>query len=86
MFLLNKDVQVLMEGAFNVRVLDVRQTLPNLMYLLFVATAGEGELPGRKAGGVRGLVRAGKMGSVKGNGAVASLRGNIVGREGKRVT
>ena len=37
--------------------LDIRQTLPNLKYLLYVATAGEGELPARKAGGVRGLLR-----------------------------
>lgn len=59
-FLLNKDIQVLLESAFNVRVLDIRQTLPNLKYLLYVATAGEGELPARKAGGVRGLARKGE--------------------------
>lgn len=57
-FLLNKDIQVLLESAYNVRVLDIRQTSPNLKYLLYVATAGEGELPARKAGGVRGLIRA----------------------------
>ncbi|KYG41347.1 hypothetical protein M433DRAFT_484604 [Acidomyces richmondensis BFW] len=51
---------VLLESAFNVRVLDIRQTLPNLKYLLYVATAGEGELPARKAGGVRGLARKGE--------------------------
>lgn len=56
-FLLNKDIQLLLETAYGVRVLDVRQTLPNLKYLLYVATAGEGELPARKAGGVRGLAR-----------------------------
>ncbi|WPH01975.1 Hypothetical protein R9X50_00482900 [Acrodontium crateriforme] len=56
-FLLNKDIQVLLECVFNVRVVDIRQTLPNLKYLLYVATAGEGELPARKAGGVRGLLR-----------------------------
>ncbi|EME47941.1 hypothetical protein DOTSEDRAFT_69766 [Dothistroma septosporum NZE10] len=56
-FLLNQDIRVLLESAYNLRVLDIRQTLPNLKYLLFVATAGEGELPARKAGGVRGLMR-----------------------------
>jgi len=56
-FLINKDIQILLESAFNVRVLDIRHTLPNLKYLLYVATAGEGELPARKAGGVRGLAR-----------------------------
>ncbi|KAK4539963.1 hypothetical protein LTR36_009933 [Oleoguttula mirabilis] len=58
-FLLNKDLQVLVESACNVHggVLDIRHTLPNLKYLLYVATAGEGELPARKAGGIRGLLR-----------------------------
>ena len=42
--------------VYHLRVLDIRQTLPNLKYLLYVATAGEGELPARKAGGVRGLL------------------------------
>lgn len=56
-FLLNKDIQILLESAYSVRVLDIRHTLPNLKYLLYVATAGEGELPARKAGGVRGLLQ-----------------------------
>lgn len=60
-FLLNKDVQILLESAYSVRVLDIRQTLPNLKYLLYVATAGEGELPARKAGGVRGLLVRAKV-------------------------
>ncbi|KAI7304910.1 hypothetical protein KC315_g14929, partial [Hortaea werneckii] len=60
-FLLNKDLQILLENAFVVRVADIRHTLPNLLYLFYVATAGEGELPARKAGGVRGLM-AGRMG------------------------
>lgn len=60
-FLLNQDIRVLLESAYNLRVLDIRQTLPNLKYLLFVATAGEGELPARKAGGIRGLMRAPAM-------------------------
>ena len=57
LFLLNKNIQILLESAYGVRVVDVRQTLPNLKYLLYIATAGEGELPARKAGGVRGLLR-----------------------------
>ncbi|RMY08151.1 hypothetical protein D0867_09120 [Hortaea werneckii] len=61
-FLLNKDLQILLENAFAVRVLDIRHTLPNLLYLFYVATAGKGELPARKAGGVRGLM-TGRMGA-----------------------
>ncbi|KXT02572.1 hypothetical protein AC578_10696 [Pseudocercospora eumusae] len=49
-FLVNQDIRVLLENAFNLKVLDIRQTLPNLKYLLYVATAGEGDLPTRKAG------------------------------------
>jgi UV radiation resistance-associated gene protein len=56
-FLLNKNIQLLLEQAYNIRVLDIRHTLPNLKYLFYVATAGEGELPARKAGGIRGLMR-----------------------------
>lgn len=56
-FLLNKDIQLLLETGYGVRVLDIRHTLPNLKYLLYVATAGEGDLPSRKAGGVRGLMK-----------------------------
>jgi hypothetical protein len=63
LFLLNKDIQLLLEIGFGVRVLDIRHTLPNLKYLLYVATAGEGELPARKAGGIRGLMRSGGSGS-----------------------
>ena len=42
--------------------LDVRHTLPNLKYLLYVLTARMKEVPGRKAGGVRGLLRGGDDG------------------------
>lgn len=41
------------------KMLDVRHTLPNLKYLLYFLTAGVKEVPGRKEGGVRGLVRGG---------------------------
>jgi hypothetical protein len=56
-FLLNKDVEILLSTHFGVRVLDIRQTLPNLLYVFYCATAGDEELPARKAGGVRGLMR-----------------------------
>lgn len=53
-FLLNKDIEFLMSRS-SLRVLDIRHTLPNLKYLMYVLTAGTGELPARKAGGIRGL-------------------------------
>lgn len=55
-FLLNKDIEIL-SNALGIRVVDIRHTLPNLKYLLYVATAGKGELPARKAGGIKGLFR-----------------------------
>jgi hypothetical protein len=55
-FLLNKNIEVL-SNHIGIKPLDIRQTLPNLKYLLFVATAGKGELPARKAGGIKGLLR-----------------------------
>lgn len=53
-FLLNKDIEFLMNRA-RLRVLDIRHTLPNLKYLLYVLTAGTGDLPTR-TGGLRGLL------------------------------
>jgi UV radiation resistance-associated gene protein len=53
-FLLNKDIEFLM-NKHGLRILDIRHTLPNLKYLLYVLTAGTGELPARKVGGIRGL-------------------------------
>ncbi|KAF2709971.1 UV radiation resistance-associated gene protein [Pleomassaria siparia CBS 279.74] len=55
-FLLNKNIEIL-SNSLGLRPIDLRHTLPNLKYLLFVATAGKGELPARKAGGIRGLMR-----------------------------
>ncbi|KAL1626032.1 hypothetical protein SLS56_007006 [Neofusicoccum ribis] len=55
-FLLNKDIELL-SNALGLKLLDIRQTLPNLKYLLYVATAGEGDIPARKAGGFRALLR-----------------------------
>jgi hypothetical protein len=58
-FLLNKDIEYLLSKQ-GLRVLDIRHTLPNLKYLLYVLTAGTSEIPARKAGGVRALI-SGKM-------------------------
>ena len=57
-FLLNKDIEFLLNRR-GVRVLDIRHTLPNLKYLLYVLTAKTTELPMRKAGGIRGLMGPG---------------------------
>ncbi|CRG84458.1 UV radiation resistance-associated gene protein [Talaromyces islandicus] len=54
-FLLNKNIEFLMSRA-GLRVLDIRHTLPNLKYLLYILTARTSELPARKAGGFRGLL------------------------------
>ncbi|KAI5241949.1 hypothetical protein E4T42_07855 [Aureobasidium subglaciale] len=62
-FLLNKNIEILLSTHFGVRVLDIRQTLPNLLYVFYCATAGDEELPARKAGGVRGLMRMRGRGS-----------------------
>lgn len=55
-FLLNKNIEIL-SNSLGLRPVDIRHTLPNLKYLLYVATAGKGELPARKAGGIKGLLR-----------------------------
>jgi UV radiation resistance-associated gene protein len=72
-FLLNKDIQILLESVHGVKVVDLRQTLPNLAYLFYVGTAGEGELPARKAGGVRGLVNMRMDGAGGRSGSVGSI-------------
>jgi len=59
-FLLNKDIEIL-SNHVGLRVMDIRQTLPNLKYLLYVCTAGKGELPARKAGGIRALLKNGSV-------------------------
>lgn len=74
-FLLNKNIELLLSNVYRVRVLDIRQTLPNLLYVLYCATAGEGELPARKAGGIRGLLKTGRAslgGSARDDDSVAS--------------
>jgi hypothetical protein len=80
-FLLNKNVEIL-SNALGLRPIDIRQTLPNLKYLLYVATAGKGELPSRKAGGIKGLLRQDGMSSRKGSmdsNATASSAGTATG-------
>ncbi|PYH90628.1 hypothetical protein BO71DRAFT_486973 [Aspergillus ellipticus CBS 707.79] len=66
-FLLNKDIEFLLNKQ-GLRGLDIRHTLPNLKYLLYVLTAGTTDIPARKAGGIRGLLpgrmaRRGSQGS-----------------------
>lgn len=59
-FLLNKNIEFLLNKA-GVRGLDIRHTLPNLKYLLYVLTAGTADIPARKAGGIRGLLAGSKL-------------------------
>lgn len=78
-FLLNKDVEALCT-AQGLKVVDIRHTLPNLKYLLYVCSAGTDELPERKKGGVRGLwagriAKGGRgTGSLDGSDSVAGSR------------
>lgn len=81
-FLLNTDIELLMSRQ-GLRMVDQRHTLPNLKYLLYVLTAGKGELPARKRGGVRGLGSEASIGkSQKGHEmSVDSRNGSL--RQGK---
>ncbi|RYP46481.1 hypothetical protein DL768_007314 [Monosporascus sp. mg162] len=60
-FLLNKDIEALCVAGAGLKVVDIRHTLPNLKYLLYVCSAGTAEVPERRRGGVRGLLWAGRM-------------------------
>ncbi|KIL93083.1 hypothetical protein FAVG1_03059 [Fusarium avenaceum] len=53
-FLLNKNIEALCSSQ-GLRVVDIRHTLPNIKYLLYVCSAGSDQVPERKKGGVRGL-------------------------------
>lgn len=53
-FLLNKNIEALCVSA-GLKIVDIRHTLPNLKYLLYVCSAGTDEVPERKRGGIRGL-------------------------------
>lgn len=55
-FLLNKNIEIL-ACNLGLKIIDIRQTLPNLKYLLYIATSGKGDLPARKAGGIRALLK-----------------------------
>ncbi|KAH6853176.1 UV radiation resistance protein and autophagy-related subunit 14-domain-containing protein [Chaetomium sp. MPI-CAGE-AT-0009] len=79
-FLLNKDVEALCSSQA-LRVVDIRHTLPNLKYLLYVCSAGSDEVPERKRGGVRGLW-AGRMRGV--GGALADDASSLGGGGGSR--
>jgi hypothetical protein len=78
-FLLNKNIEIL-SNSLGLKPIDIRHTLPNLKYLLFVATAGKGELPARKAGGIRGLLRQdgllSRKGSIDSTGTASSAGGH----------
>ncbi|KAJ8066431.1 hypothetical protein OCU04_005492 [Sclerotinia nivalis] len=77
-FLLNKNIEALAESQ-GLRVLDIRQTVPNLKYLLYVCSAGSEELPERKRGGVKGLLVGGagavRIGSRRGSEDSAGMTG-----------
>ncbi|KAH7122179.1 hypothetical protein B0J13DRAFT_512302 [Dactylonectria estremocensis] len=53
-FLLNKNIESLCLSQ-GLKVVDIRHSLPNLKYLLYVCSAGTEDVPERKKGGVRGL-------------------------------
>jgi hypothetical protein len=80
-FLLNKNIERLAESQ-GLKVMDIRQTLPNLKYVLYVCSAGNTDLPARKAGGVRGLItgREIEIGSRRG-----SADSGIVGAQSEAV-
>ncbi|KAI0007198.1 putative UV radiation resistance protein [Xylariaceae sp. FL0662B] len=73
-FLLNKDVEALCVAA-GLKVVDIRHTLPNLKYLLYVCSAGSDDMPERKRGGVRGLWVGRMKGKVGGGGGGAGGSG-----------
>lgn len=64
-FLLNKNLEALCASQA-LRVVDIRHSLPNLKYLLYVCSAGSDEVPERTKGGVRGLWAGRLKGRVSG--------------------
>jgi hypothetical protein len=74
-FLLNKDIDYMM-NRLGLRVLDIRHTLPNLKYLLYMLTADTSDVPARKAGGVRGLFPGRLMGGLGVGSPSLSRRGS----------
>ncbi|TWU76238.1 hypothetical protein ED733_004698 [Metarhizium rileyi] len=78
-FLLNKNIEVLCASQ-GLKVVDIRHSLPNLKYLLYVCSAGTDQVPERKKGGVRGLwagrIRS-RMGAMADVESSSSRRGSL---------
>ncbi|CCF41805.1 UV radiation resistance-associated protein [Colletotrichum higginsianum] len=70
-FILNKDIEALCASQ-GLKVVDIRHTLPNLKYLLYVCSAGSDEVPERKRGGVRGLWAGRLKGRIPSSAVIAS--------------
>ncbi|KXJ96154.1 UV radiation resistance protein and autophagy-related subunit 14-domain-containing protein [Microdochium bolleyi] len=86
-FLLNKDIETLCASA-GLKVVDIRHTLPNLKYLLYVCSAGTDEVPERKRGGVRGLWAGrikGRLTTTGGGGSLSSLAGIVTDDPGSSI-
>lgn len=85
-FLLNKDIEALC-GSQGLRIVDVRHTLPNIKYLLYVCGAGpEEDVPARRRGGIKGLLLAatGKRGRRLGSAGGLSTRDSSIAARGGR--
>ncbi|KAJ4165208.1 hypothetical protein LMH87_006850 [Akanthomyces muscarius] len=80
-FLLNKNLEALCASQ-GLRVVDIRHTLPNLKYLLYVGSAGRDEMPERKKGGVRGLWAGRLTGRVPSSSSPLLLGGDDVSSTG----
>jgi hypothetical protein len=80
-FLVNKNIEVL-STHIGLKVMDARHTLPNLKYLLYITTAGTGDLPTRKAGGMRAFLRSAGGGG-HGGSLESSRRGSDASSVGK---
>ncbi|KAL3425718.1 UV radiation resistance protein [Phlyctema vagabunda] len=76
-FLLNKNIQCLAYSQ-GLKVIDIRHTLPNLKYLLYVCASGTSDLPARKAGGVKGLVAGQETPNQSRRGSLDSGNGELV--------
>ncbi|KAI3319589.1 putative UV radiation resistance protein [Xylariaceae sp. AK1471] len=82
-FLLNKDIESLCVAA-GLKIVDIRHTLPNLKYLLYVCSAGRDEVPERKRGGIRGLWAGRMKGKVGMGSALASTDDGASSADGSR--
>lgn len=81
-FLLNKDIERLMNDQ-GLRVLDLRQTLPNLKYLLYILATSNEALPARKAGGVKGLLIARSTAALSRTPSQGSINGELGQEKGR---